>query len=140
MKLQAENQSVLNLVDLYFSNIHFSQKKEKLGNITLNITYEIKHFKDDNNPLMNKIEITTNILEPLDRIKISLTANGIFELKDINNSLDEKTKENLVKKNTVAIMLPFIRSQISMLTSQPGLSPIMLPITNVNDLIDEKKK
>ena len=44
--------------------------------------------------------------------------------------------EHLVKVNTVAIIFPFIRSQISLLTMQPGLAPIMLPPMNLNALID----
>jgi preprotein translocase subunit SecB len=36
-------------------------------------------------------------------------------------------EENIVKTNTVAIMFPFIRSQVTLLTTQPGMTPIVLP-------------
>ena len=50
---------------------------------------------------------------------------------------DEFAKEILLK-NTVAIMLPFIRSQVSLLTTQPGMKPIMLQPMDVNQLFDKK--
>ena len=39
-------------------------------------------------------------------------------------------EENIVKTNTVAIMFPFIRSQVTLLTTQPGMTPIVLPPIN----------
>ena len=40
------------------------------------------------------------------------------------------SEENIVKTNTVAIMFPFIRSQVTLLTTQPGMTPIVLPPIN----------
>lgn len=39
-------------------------------------------------------------------------------------------EESIVNNNTVAIMFPFVRSQVSLLTTQPGMSPIVLPPIN----------
>ena len=39
-------------------------------------------------------------------------------------------EENIIKNNTVAIMFPFIRSQVTLLTTQPGMTPIVLPPIN----------
>ena len=33
-------------------------------------------------------------------------------------------------------MMPFIRSQVSLLTTQPGLTPILLQPIDVNALVD----
>ena len=45
-----------------------------------------------------------------------------------------------MKKNTVAIMFPFIRSQVSILTTQPGMIPIVMPPININALVEDMKK
>ena len=39
-------------------------------------------------------------------------------------------EENIVKTNTVAIIFPFIRSQVTLLTTQPGMTSIVLPPIN----------
>ena len=39
-------------------------------------------------------------------------------------------ESDIIKKNTVAIMFPFVRSQISLLTTQPDMVPIVLPPIN----------
>ena len=41
-----------------------------------------------------------------------------------------KKEESIIKTNTVAIMFPFIRSQVTLLTTQPGMTPIVLPPIN----------
>ena len=43
---------------------------------------------------------------------------------------DYTMEESIVKNNTVAIMFPFIRSQVTLLTTQPGITPILLPPIN----------
>ena len=46
---------------------------------------------------------------------------------------DDYSKE-VINTNTVAIMFPFIRSQVTLLTSQPGMVPIILPAINTHKL------
>ena len=38
-------------------------------------------------------------------------------------------------KNAIAIMFPFLRSQVTLVTSQPNFRPIILPIININNLV-----
>lgn len=40
----------------------------------------------------------------------------------------------------MAIMFPYIRSQISLLTTQPGLHPGQLPPMNINALLDSTEE
>ena len=39
----------------------------------------------------------------------------------------------------ISIIFPFIRSQVSLLTTQPGITPIMIPPINLNSLIDSEE-
>lgn len=61
-------------------------------------------------------------------IVVTASANFVFE------SDDEELTETIIQKNTVAIMFPFIRSQVSLMSTQPGLSPIVLPPINTSNL------
>ena len=45
--------------------------------------------------------------------------------------------KELIKKNTVAILFPYVRSELTLITAQPGIEPLVLPAINVNGLIDQ---
>ena len=47
---------------------------------------------------------------------------------------------DMLEKNTIAIMFPYIRSYISSITTQPGMSPIVLPAMNIVAMVNDQKK
>ena len=51
---------------------------------------------------------------------------GIFGI------LEEESKR--LKPNAIAIIFPYLRSQISLLTTQPNMLPVVLPAMNINNL------
>lgn len=59
-------------------------------------------------------------------MKLEVEANAEFQY----SSNDFENEEAIINTNTIAIMFPFIRSQVTLLTSQPGMAPIVLPPIN----------
>ena len=59
-------------------------------------------------------------------LSVSIVAKAHFIYEAENYEKEEK----IMKSNTVAIMFPFIRSQVTLLTTQPGMAPIVLPPIN----------
>lgn len=57
-------------------------------------------------------------------VKVTANARFLFEADSYER------ESEIIKKNTVAIMFPFVRSQISLLTTQPDMVPIVLPPIN----------
>lgn len=55
-------------------------------------------------------------------------AHFVYEAENYEN------EESVIRANTVAIMFPFVRSQVSLLTTQPGMTPIVLPPINTTKL------
>lgn len=45
----------------------------------------------------------------------------------------------LLNENVPAILLPYIRAQLTLLTSQPETMPAVLPVINVHDLVQQAK-
>jgi len=72
--------------------------------------------------------LTTKIEK--DDMNIELVAEAQF----LYESEDHSREESIINTNTVAIMFPFIRSQVTLLTSQPGMAPIILPPINTQKL------
>ncbi len=67
--------------------------------------------------------------------EISLT--GFFSFSGDQNANDE-LKNDLIRKNTVAIMMPYLRSQLSLLTAQPEVDCVILPPFNINKMMEDK--
>ena len=125
--------SVLKMMDLYFSSFSFQQKKDKMGEMPLTINYNIEHQQNDADSSIYRVIITTTINDDDERIKLEVVATGVFKIDDM--TIDDSLRDSIINFNTVAIMFPYIRSQISILTTQPGLMPIQIPIIDVNKLV-----
>ena len=78
-----------------------------------------------------RVSVTVEIMSEPESLTLKLTAEAVFSLDRDGNILENP----LIKQNTIAIMFPFIRSEITLLTSQPGMSPIVIPPLNINKLL-----
>lgn len=68
-------------------------------------------------------------------MEICLT--GYFSFSS-GGELTEEMKNTLISKNTVAILMPYLRSQVSLLTAQPGVECVVLPAFNINNMLEEE--
>ncbi len=128
--------SKLQMLDLYFSKFEFFQDKNiKSEASELEIDYEINRSTNVYDNSITKIEIKTAIKNQSKTFKLNLVTVGIFSLNPTH--FDESTSENILNFNTVSIMFPFISSQVSLLTTQPGLNPVQLEIIDVMKLVEK---
>ena len=126
----------IQMLDLYFSRCFFEQERGKNSDeyqTTFNINYAVNNEDDSK----IKVTIDTSIINQTGNIKLEIQTVGIFRID--KEDMEEKMYEHLIKVNTVAIIFPYIRSQVSLLTTQPGIKPVMLPPMNLNALIDSKE-
>lgn len=65
------------------------------------------------------------------RLKVALT--GRFALCGVDEMGSPETKEQVVQKNTVSILFPFLRSIVATLTSTANISTLLLPIMNFSE-------
>ena len=68
-------------------------------------------------------------------IHISLTGFFMIENKE---QLEEKMVNDLLSKNTVAILMPYLRSEVTLLTAQPDTESVVLPPFNINKMLEKK--
>ena len=117
--------SNLQMKNLYFSKFSFVRDKViKNGELNADIK---KNIISIGNHEYNVI-LTTTIEK--DDMNIELVAEAQF----LYESEDHSREESIINTNTVAIMFPLIRSQVTLLTSQPGMAPIILPPINTQKL------
>ena len=117
--------SNLQMKDFYFSRFSFVRDKViKDGELNVDLQKNIISKGDHE----YNIILTTTIEQ--DDMNIELVAEAQF----LYESDDYSREESIINTNTVAIMFPFIRSQVTLLTSQPGMIPIILPAINTQKL------
>ena len=120
-------ESPLRMSNFHFSNIHVSFSGEKFEHtkMKLAVSHELLC------PNSDRVSVTAEIMSEPESLALNLTAEAVFSLDSDSNILESP----LIKQNTVAIMFPFIRSEITLLTSQPGMSPIVIPPLNINKML-----
>ena len=65
---------------------------------------------------------------------MSVELVGTFAFSNSEN-VNKNLYDNLINKNAIAILFPYLRSQVTLITSQPNMTPIILPPININTLL-----
>lgn len=71
--------------------------------------------------------------------RLTIVLTGFFSF-DKSEEIKEKEKMELLQKNTIAIMMPYMRSQVSLMTAQPGVECVVLPPFNINNMFESKQE
>lgn len=129
----------LKMLELYFSKFDFScESTSEKTDKSYKTSFKIGYAVNKQNDAVLKVCIDTLVEDEESLIKLNLQTIGVFEVD--KTDLDDDTYAHLIKLNTVAIMLPYIRSQVSLLTTQPGMLPVMIPPIDVNNLLSKEVK
>ncbi|MBQ8413286.1 MAG: protein-export chaperone SecB [Lachnospiraceae bacterium] len=126
--------SVLNMERLLFDRISF----ERLG------------FKNENELVYNlNVSIMQKQNEDVYKVTLKLKANkekeylveleltGYFIIES-DEGLTEEIKSSLINQNAVAIMMPYLRSQLSLITAQPDVECVVMPPLNIAGLMSDE--
>lgn len=128
-----ESKSALILHDIFIEKLLFERKNFDIRKVDLEKT-KIDFKRSINNMEDNEYKVNLSInFESENEFYIETSISGIFEF-----NTDKNFGNKILSHNTVAILFPYLRSQITLLTSQPGFEPIVLPVININRLLDEK--
>ena len=130
------NECKLQMNELYFSKYDFIQTRED-NDTEYETSFQIEYAVNNQDASKFRIKINTRVKNKTESVLLNLETIGVFTVD--KEGVNDDIGDHLIKVNTVAIMFPFIRSQISLLTTQPGLEPILLPPININALMDSEK-
>ncbi len=134
MKITMDNESLITMLDFYFSEIKFNNNKRTTETTKINCQNRVEYHFDETDKTLVTVKINTELNSDNNSINLSVSAVGVFSIP-----LELEARDYICKANTVAIMFPFVRSEITLLTAQPGLMPIMLPPVDVNALMKDQK-
>lgn len=74
--------------------------------------------------------------EKQDEYKVEISITGFFYFES-DETVSTKIKDSLISKNTISILMPYLRSELSLLTAQPEVESIVLQPFNVNAMMNE---
>lgn len=129
---ESSTESKLVLNSFYFNNLRFSRSDDVIDSIKLRMRAAREVDKMDDEKI--KVTLSVHLSDEKGVMTVELTATGVFDISKITDVTPEKL-EYIKDINTVSIMFPYIRSQISLLTTQPGIAPISLPPMNIESLL-----
>ena len=119
---------ILNKIEIVEST--FRKKDVPLDNLELGV--QVEHTLTKINKNQYEVILITTVSNQEEDVYVNVKGRAIF-------STDQENKD-ILEKNTIAIMFPYIRSYISIITTQPGMSPIVLPAMNIVALINAQKQ
>ena len=130
--MSVNNECLLSLERLFYDKIYFERKGFKNDEeLEIDIKVGLGKYNDD-------LDVVSLIAEgeKLNEYSIYVQVSGFFKVEE-NSSIN---KEDLLQINAVAILMPYLRRQISLLTTQPEVDSVMLPLYNINGLVKEMRK
>ena len=126
--------SALRLEKLVFDKLLFEREGFSLEkDFEFNMESQISQNPSED---IFKVTLVLNGKKP-DEYRITISLTGYFSFI-ADSSLSDEDKNNLISKNTLAILMPYIRSEMSLLTAQPEVECVVLPPFNINNLMEEK--
>lgn len=120
--MNMENNCILKLNHLLFDEITFNRVNFKSKN-DLQVEFGFSFNKRENGEFVSSIRI---IGTKKDEYNFVVRASGYFQISEAVEDSDI-----LIQQNAIAIVFPYIRSQISLLTAQPEVDPVILPPMNI---------
>lgn len=134
MSINTKHESSLQLHDLYVERMLFIRgglrSAEEEQQLNVRITRE-DAYEDGKHGVKLSVYLTRDE-DPAYKVELSIV--GVFSF---SGDLSEDVKESILKINTTSIIFPYLRSQLSLLTTQPGIQPIILPPMNISAMLEE---
>ena len=133
-----EANSCLILKNYIVKAIHFSINEEfkppENAPILIDPEYERRIRKiDDNSAFVNLIFTIKNGKNDLP-FAIEVDIEGLFQL----DNWEHPEINSIMTTNTIAILFPYLRSIVSMVTANANIPPYTIPVMNITAMFDDE--
>lgn len=128
MEINTKYSSPLVLKSIEIFESTFRKKDSNLDGIELGlkVEHQVLEVEED----IYEIVLNTSVMDEEERLFVNVKTKAVFQT--------EQENRDMIEKNTIAIMFPYVRSYVSLITTQPGMSPIVLPAMNIIAMINDQ--
>lgn len=130
MEIRSKYESALILDKIEIVESTFRKKDVSLEGLELDVQVEHTLKKIDEEKY--EVVLVTTVSDDQEKVYVGVRTRAIF--------ITHQENKDILEKNTIAIMFPYVRSYISIITTQPGMTPIVLPAMNIVAMINDQKK
>ena len=135
MENQPKILSSLQLQKMVFDRIDFKRTGFKNDNQP-KFNFKSNFMQSTDNENLFKVELVMRCKKE-DEYTFEIKLDGYFSFSN-DEMLNKDDKAILITRNAVSILMPYMRSQISLLTAQPDVDCIVLPPFNINEMINNE--
>ena len=130
MNITTNYESPLVLKTIMITEGNFRRTEDSLENVELkvNVSHNIVQLSERE----YQIVLELSVADPEGKLSVFVKGMAMFET--------EQENKILIERNTLAIMFPYFRSYVSTLTTQPGMTPIVLPAMNIMAMLAQKSE
>ena len=122
---------VLKLNALVFDDITFKRLGMHSDN-ELEISFSVSIGTNIADQDIKKVSVKV-LGEKREEYSFEIQASGFF-------SFEGNAEDSIIQQNAVAIVMPYIRSEVSLLTAQPGVEPVVIPPLNIAEMMSYNKR
>jgi|SRR5690625_169598 len=121
--------AAFSIIDYRFDQVHIDLAKDIKNDLSLDFKTNGTYFSEKNEfQLIFHVEIKDT---EEDNPFIQIRCRGYFRFKNVSK-LEEIP--DFFYSNSIAILFPYVRAYISMVTTQANIKGIILPTLNLSDL------
>lgn len=136
MKAGHAPESILRLNKILIEEVIFKRQETEINFNDIGFNIKQSLFEGNDGSLY-KVTVISEIKSlNTDELYIKVVTSGYFSF-DQTEEINPETKDILLRRNTLSILFPYIRSFITTITSQTGMKPIIIPPININTLLEE---
>ena len=122
---------VLKLNALVFDDITFKRLGMHSDN-ELEISFSVSIGTNIADQDIKKVSVKV-LGEKREECSFEIQVSGFF-------SFEGNAEDSIIQQNAVAIVMPYIRSEVSLLTAQPGVEPVVIPPLNIAEMMSDNKR
>ena len=119
---------VLKLNALVFDDIIFKRLGMHSDN-DLEISFSVSIGTNITDQDIKKVSVKV-MGEKREEYSFEIQASGFF-------AYEGNAEDFIIQQNAVAIVMPYIRSEVSLLTAQPGVESVVLPPFNIAEMMNK---
>lgn len=119
---------VLKLNALVFDDIIFKRLGMHSDN-ELEISFSVSIGTNITDQDIKKVSVKV-MGEKREEYSFEIQASGFF-------AYEGNAEDSIIQQNAVAIVMPYIRSEVSLLTAQPGVESVVLPPFNIAEMMNK---
>lgn len=115
---------------LKLNSLYFSLCSLKRGANISSGDYDIDLLRSYSQIAEHEYNVSLRLEAKKEDFDLVVEANASFTFEGSEST----NEEQMIRMNTIAIMYPYVRSQVTLMTAQPNMSPIVLPPINTTKL------